>query len=253
MYIFRGTHHEPADSLWEALSLPKTRTKATIKIAAAGSGGKTSLLYALAREGQRLGYSVLLLPTTHMEVPASDGVLTGRAEDVVRKLSSDGFAVAGLPAAPSPGGPACAKISFPGWEIYEKAGAAADLVLIEADGSRRMPLKAPNADEPVIPPDVQLILTVTGMSALGKKPEDVCHRLPAARAILEKPDWNYVTLQDLCLLQKKGYLLPLRQQHPHSTVLPVWNQADTPELQSAARRALSGMGERDGLILSLIP
>ena len=47
---------------------------------------KTTLLYTLAREARERGLSCLLLPTTHMQLPERDGVLTGRAEDVIEKL-----------------------------------------------------------------------------------------------------------------------------------------------------------------------
>jgi len=40
--------------------------------------------------------------------------------------------------------------------------------LIEADGARHLPLKAPAAWEPVIPEQVDLVIVVVGMSAIGK-------------------------------------------------------------------------------------
>ena len=40
--------------------------------------------------------------------------------------------------------------------------------LIEADGARHLPLKAPTAWEPVIPEQVDLVIVVVGMSAIGK-------------------------------------------------------------------------------------
>ena len=39
--------------------------------------------------------------------------------------------------------------------------------LLEADGSRRLPLKAPAPHEPPIPPFVDSVLVVAGLSALG--------------------------------------------------------------------------------------
>ena len=149
MYIRKAASPTPCESLWEALGLGEKVLKKPFHIAAVGSGGKTTLLYTLAREARERGLSVLLLPTTHMQLPERDGVLTGRAEDVIEKLKKDGFAVAGVPV----GSSEIKKIGFPGWETYEKAGAFADLVLVEADGSRRLPLKYPNATEPVVPED----------------------------------------------------------------------------------------------------
>jgi molybdenum cofactor cytidylyltransferase len=44
----------------------------------------------------------------------------------------------------------------------------ADVMLVEADGSRRLPLKAPYPHEPVIPDDTTLVVPVAGMDAIGK-------------------------------------------------------------------------------------
>ena len=268
MYIRKTASPAPYDSLLEALGLGKKMPKKPFRIAAVGSGGKTTLLYTLAREARERGLSVLLLPTTHMQLPEKDGVLTGRAEDVMEKLKNDGFAVAGVPVvspktAHEPSAhalsPEIKKIGFPGLEIYEKAGAFADLVLVEADGSRRLPLKYPNEAEPVIPEDIDLILSVTGLSALGKEPAKFCHRKELAVEVLAKvssrlsllsspQDWQTITAQDMALLQKSGYLTPLRGRFPSTRVIPVWNQADTEELRQTALSMLEFLGEKDGLI-----
>lgn len=97
MYIRKTASPTPCESLWEALGLGEKVLKKPFHIAAVGSGGKTTLLYTLAREARERGLSVLLLPTTHMQLPERDGVLTGRAEDVIEKLKKDGFAVVGVP------------------------------------------------------------------------------------------------------------------------------------------------------------
>ncbi|PJF45005.1 MAG: putative selenium-dependent hydroxylase accessory protein YqeC [Phototrophicales bacterium] len=51
----------------------------------------------------------------------------------------------------------------------------ADILLIEADGARRMPLKAPRPHEPVIPDDTTLVVPVAGLDALGKPLEEVTY------------------------------------------------------------------------------
>lgn len=42
-----------------------------------------------------------------------------------------------------------------------------DFVLVEADGSRRLPVKAPAVYEPVIPPGTDLVVGVIGLDALA--------------------------------------------------------------------------------------
>ena len=41
------------------------------------------------------------------------------------------------------------------------------LTLIEADGARRLPIKAPGPDEPVLPENLDIVLGVVGLDAVG--------------------------------------------------------------------------------------
>ena len=79
-----------------------------------------------------------------------------------------------------------------------------DVLLIEADGARRLPLKAPRDHEPVIPPDTSLVVPVAGIDALGQPLDEehvfnaarICERygFPEGGAIL--PPWMAVVLRD---------------------------------------------------------
>jgi molybdenum cofactor cytidylyltransferase len=51
-----------------------------------------------------------------------------------------------------------------------------DAVLIEADGSRRMPLKWPAPHEPVIPERTDITVCVCGLSSLGRPLSEVMYR-----------------------------------------------------------------------------
>jgi len=44
-----------------------------------------------------------------------------------------------------------------------------DYIIIEADGAARKPIKAPNATEPVIPPNTTLVIAIVGIDALNKE------------------------------------------------------------------------------------
>ena len=43
-----------------------------------------------------------------------------------------------------------------------------DFILVEADGSKRLPVKAPESYEPVIPPGTDLVVGVVGLDCLGQ-------------------------------------------------------------------------------------
>ena len=58
------------------------------------------------------------------------------------------------------------------------------MVLLDADGAKRMPCKAPAAHEPVLLPESDIVLAVAGLSALGRPLREVCFRLEQACALL---------------------------------------------------------------------
>lgn len=59
-----------------------------------------------------------------------------------------------------------------------------DLVIVEADGSRMRPIKAPADHEPVVPPETTLLVPVAGIDALDEPVEQVAHRPERVRALL---------------------------------------------------------------------
>ena len=107
----------------------------------------------------------------------------------------------------------------------------ADIVLIEADGSRRMPCKAPASREPVLLPECDTVLAVAGLSALGRPLREVCFRLDEACALLHTaPDVPLTPELLAALLASEAGGRKLVGERAFCAVL---NQADDP-----ARRAL---------------
>ena len=71
--------------------------------------------------------------------------------------------------------PETGKLSAPAEPLNELAQRF-DYVLAEADGSKRLPLKAHAAWEPVIPAATANVIWVVGASGLGKPVAEVVHR-----------------------------------------------------------------------------
>jgi len=163
-------------------------------IALVGAGGKTSALFALGEElaGRGPGCGVLLTTTTHLFDPRLE---PGRTYD--RLVLAPGWeepAAAGRPGPewdPGPGFPdrgrriVLAAGVVPGEDRLRGlhpsriAGLARDwaFVLVEADGAKRRPVKAPAAHEPVLPPTAGLVLGVVGLDCLGQPmAEPAVHR-----------------------------------------------------------------------------
>ena len=157
--------------LIRALGLEQARL-----IALCGAGGKTSLMFTLARECVAAGERVLVTTTTKIARDEAEGwrsFAANGAQEVLDKacglLPQGGRERAGAVIAYSAAGaeghrllgftPQCV-------DALAQAGRF-DRILVEADGSARKPLKAPAAHEPVIPAATQALVIVAGLSGLG--------------------------------------------------------------------------------------
>lgn len=129
-----------------------------------GSGGKTSLIYTLAEELRSRG-TVLLATTTHI-LPPKQYPLVQRKAELSAALERHGVVCVGTPTAEG-------KLTAPrflGWET------AADFVLVEADGSKRLPAKAHAPWEPVLPETRNRTVCVLGASCFGQPICKAAHR-----------------------------------------------------------------------------
>lgn len=158
----------------EALNISAGEARASgtgAVVAVIGSGGKSTLLRELAREAGSRGARVVLATTTHFL--AFEGiplVTSGDMADVVRALDEAGTACVGTPT-----GDALGRLGAPAFSMGELARVA-DLVLVEADGSKRLPLKAHASHEPVVPAEASLTIAVVGASGFGGRVGNVVHR-----------------------------------------------------------------------------
>ena len=132
-----------------------------------GSGGKTSLIAALARE---LPGTVVLTTTTHI-LPFEDMPLlvSPTAVDVRAALAESRVICVGSQAEKD------GKLGAPSLGI-DTLATLAGYVLVEADGARRLPLKTHAPWEPVIPACSNRTILVLGASGLGHPVRDVVHR-----------------------------------------------------------------------------
>lgn len=149
-------------------------------VAFAGAGGKSAAILQVARELTASGMTVLTVPTTKMflgEVERLGPLVTSEdpqelASQVKGALSSDNPSVVA-------GRARISKSRVEGVEpaVVEALAPLADVVLVEADGSRRRPIKGTASHEPVIPASATLVVAVGNVSALGSPvDEDHVHR-----------------------------------------------------------------------------
>ena len=142
-----------------------------------GSGGKTSLLSFLA--GCLKG-SVILTTSTHMYpfdgVPLIDtGNRTGDCDpETISRQIQKGLQTNRVICLGKKEG--SGKLADPSDQIpFEALLSYADYVLVEADGSKGLPLKAHRPFEPVIPACTSMTICVVGASGIGKPLGEVCH------------------------------------------------------------------------------
>lgn len=137
-----------------------------------GSGGKTSLMFALASLLQRQGQKVLTTTTTKIYPPphfhspfvycTSDPVhWLSSHQDLVVLHGHTTLAAGVLPQAKLQG------FSPRTIDAIHSLGLF-DWILVEADGAGHRPLKAPAEHEPVVPESSSMVITVAGMWGVGK-------------------------------------------------------------------------------------
>ncbi len=147
-----------------------------------GAGGKTSLMFCLARDLANAGRTVLTTTTTKILMPGPKDsphtIIAGAIEDLIKASKSflktyPHFSAARIRDRRS----GKLKGFGPGlinqlWEAH-----MFDWIILEADGAKRKPLKASNPHEPVIPDRTSHLILVTGLDAVGKPlDEDHVHR-----------------------------------------------------------------------------
>lgn len=186
-----------------------------------GGGGKTTLLYALARELSQTA-RVIVCTTTHILPPEHLLCLTDGGEAEVRAaLCKTNCVCVGTKSAEG-------KFSAP--EIsFTKLLQLADYIFVEADGSKHLPLKAHASHEPVIPSEANQTILVLGVSGLGKPISQAAHRPALYAQKLGVPEDTIVTPE------LAARLLNLEALHTRVLV----NQAETKE-ELALARELAG-------------
>jgi molybdenum cofactor cytidylyltransferase len=215
-----------------------------------GAGGKTSAMFRLAEELVTAGWQVITTTTTRVapdelnfaphavalgdndEAGIPDSLLTlleqHRHVFLYRHLNAEAGKAIGLD---------------PAWLDDNLAPLPdVDAILIEADGARRLPFKAPRAHEPPIPAATSLLVPVAGLDALGQ-PLDDAH-VVGAEVIRETldPSTERITA-DLMADVLKHPALGLKNAPPDARVIPLLNKATPDRLESARQIADRLLGE----------
>ncbi len=203
-------------------------------LALVGAGGKTTALFQLAHE---LSHPIILTASTHMhvdQIKLADSHWLGETPEDIANLEHnlcgtilvtgpiDGDRTKGLNICLLRWLRAlCIKHSIP--------------LIIEADGARSKPLKAPGENEPPIPDFVDMVVVVAGLSALGKPLNAKwVHRVEQFQRISQSTSQQDITSEMI----EKALIHPdggLKNIPPTARCVALLNQADKPELQAQGK------------------
>jgi probable selenium-dependent hydroxylase accessory protein YqeC len=206
-----------------------------------GGGGKTSLLFALARALAGGGDSVITTTTTRIFVPdpaESDTVVLGADVAVLVERLRGEFSMRRHVTVAARRDEAERKLVGSPVAILDGLAAAgvADRVLVEADGSAGRSLKAHRGDEPIVSPHADLAIAVIGVDCLGSPMDDAhVHRAEIFRERLGRAPGSLVTPADVAgiVFHQQGYLARVGRG---CEVVVFINKAGTPQALADARR-----------------
>ena len=153
-----------------------------------GGGGKTTLLRTLAEELSAQA-RVIVATSTKMRVPDWCPVLLDASLREVKAALAESPVVCVGRIRESTG-----KLDAPNLP-FDALAALADYVLVEADGSKGLPLKAHAPHEPVIPECASNVICVVGIDGVDKPISQVCHRAERYAQLVGTSVDSLVTLQ----------------------------------------------------------
>jgi probable selenium-dependent hydroxylase accessory protein YqeC len=206
-----------------------------------GAGGKTSLMFALARELTEKGKAVITSTTTKIFPPSPSETacvfVSSHEDEIIDFILKNA------------GAKGCITIGSELLTDSRKLKGVSPLlvlrlikqpqvghIVIEADGASQRPLKAPNPEyEPVIPSCTTVVIPVVGIDALGcKLSEEQVFRSEIASQLTGVPLGEVVTAETVArlILHPSG----LATGSPaEARIIPFINKMDLSPDRSAAR------------------
>lgn len=209
-------------------------------VSVVGGGGKTTVIRTMLREcmetcAERI--PCVVSTTTHIQKLNAGYFLGEPSLEIFRqKLSDYGAVWMGREIRQGK------LASFPE-EFMEEICREPVLLLLEADGAKHFPVKAPAGHEPVICEKTDIVLNVYGMCAIGQKIKDVCFRIGEVEKILGKTGEDILCPEDIVTLavSKCAGRKCVTDDMEYQVVL---NQADTEEQKWTAIQLAEDIGKR---------
>lgn len=212
-----------------------------------GGGGKTSIMFRLARELAAAGNHVISTTTTRIIPPtpeeseciiaeedATDLAVRAKAalqhyhHITIARSNPDTYKLVGL---------------LPETVDYLHHLGLADYVINEADGAACQPLKAPNSTEPVIPLSTSLVVAVVGIEAIGQPLlPNTAFRIEYISRLTKLNQGELITTEAVSLLltHPQGII----QYAPKGRIVPFINKVGESQVTQAKTLAGDILGRR---------
>lgn len=249
-------HHHHHSTLTSFLGIDVSMTKHAV-VSIVGAGGKTTFMYTLANELLGLRMKCVCATTTHIFKPDSDDRqrytvhIVNSLDEFIQECKSIDLEFKNLFDEPPSNVPDphdgvndatqsnITNIHLFGTSIelenkikgippewIDKLSTDDDMLeliwVIEADGSRQLPLKAPKENEPVVPESTSHFVAVVGLSCLGQPIDEqhVCRSAKVKSLCFGAKVVDEVCLASVCSDEKNGLLKGSVKRHgpePHTT------------------------------------
>jgi probable selenium-dependent hydroxylase accessory protein YqeC len=225
-------------------------------LAIVGSGGKTSLMYAVAEEAQARGLRVISTTTTKIFPPRPEQspvvILAEKPDDLIAKAGEALGKHRHITVAAGQLDSGKLDGIKPDLVGVLMAHTGADVVVVEADGARGLSLKAPAIHEPVIPSLTELVVPVAGLGGLGRRlDDDTVFRSEIFSELSGIPLGQAVTAEGIgrALFHPDGLL---RRVGVGTRVIPMLNQADLVDGRTACAAAEAILAAGAGRITKVV-
>jgi len=210
-------------------------------ISLVGGGGKTTLMFALAKELITHERFLITTTTTKIFKPShleSANVLINKVEEEIIELFLQKKDVAEHITIASEM-LASGKLKGITPELVDKLAKLNQIshIIVEADGAAHKPLKAPDTHEPVIPHSTSLVIIVVGIDSLGcKLTEENVFRAEIASKLLGIKPGETVTAESIATLITASQGL-VKGSPEHASIICFINKVEAASLPKARHLA----------------
>jgi probable selenium-dependent hydroxylase accessory protein YqeC len=213
-----------------------------------GAGGKTTTMFALAQELKNRGKSVLVTTTTNIYYPSpsecDEVVIDGSSDTNILKHAQPGRIIC-------LGRDMVNERKLSGIDrkciakLYEEK--RFDCILVECDGAKHKPIKAPAEYEPVVPGNVTRAIGVIGLDAVGHPIEEAyVHRLEQFCDVVQRRPGEMIDEEAVVelIVSAQGLFKGVPDGSKKYVVL---NKAENAQRKAYAGSILTGLLKRDSI------